>query len=119
MRRLGSYACKAERRQGVRRFRPEMRRVADERARMLEMASVALRDERMFPHYQPKVCLKTEGLRHATKRCGCRSSNANQTQGYLFSRPVPAQEVPSALMQGMLQWGVTARSSAAKRRTAG
>lgn len=56
---LALYACKAERRQGVRRFRPEMRRVADERARMLEMASVALRDERMFPYYQPKVCLKT------------------------------------------------------------
>jgi hypothetical protein len=36
-----------------------MREAADERARMLETASTALRDDRMFPYYQPKVCLKT------------------------------------------------------------
>ena len=59
---LALYACKAERQNGIRRFQPAMREAANERARMLETASAALRDDRMLPYYQPKVCLKTGTL---------------------------------------------------------
>jgi diguanylate cyclase (GGDEF)-like protein/PAS domain S-box-containing protein len=59
---LALYACKADRQNGIRRFHPAMREAANERMRMLETASAALRDERLFPYYQPKVCLKTGTL---------------------------------------------------------
>src|SRR5690606_30267748 len=59
---LALYACKAERQKGVQRFQPEMRKAANERARMLDTASAALRENRIFPYYQAKVCLKTGTL---------------------------------------------------------
>lgn len=39
-----------------------MRDAFQKRARMLEMASHALKEDRIWPHYQPKVCLKTGTL---------------------------------------------------------
>ena len=59
---LALYACKADKLAGLRIFRPEMRAAADTRATMLELASSALREERISAYYQPKVCLKTGTL---------------------------------------------------------
>jgi diguanylate cyclase (GGDEF)-like protein/PAS domain S-box-containing protein len=59
---LALYACKAERQKGVQRFQPKMRKASSERARMLDTASAALRENRIFPYYQAKVCLQTGTL---------------------------------------------------------
>ena len=60
---LALYACKADAQNSIIRFKPEMRARANNRAAMLEIARSALREERIWAHYQPKVCLKT-GLLH-------------------------------------------------------
>jgi diguanylate cyclase (GGDEF)-like protein/PAS domain S-box-containing protein len=56
---LALYAAKADLPGTVRGFRPEMREKSEERRRMLEAARAALRDDRIVPFYQPKVCLRT------------------------------------------------------------
>lgn len=56
---LALYACKAVAQNTIVQFKPEMRARADTRAAMLEIAGSALREERIWAHYQPKVCLKT------------------------------------------------------------
>lgn len=59
---LALYACKSETRKSPCSFRPEMRSRVDARSIMLELADAALREDRIWAHYQPKVCLKTGTL---------------------------------------------------------
>lgn len=56
---LALYAAKSELPGTVYLFQPELREKAAERRRMLDAARAALRDDRIVPFYQPKVCLKT------------------------------------------------------------
>ena len=56
---LALYAAKADLPGTVYLFHPELREKAAERRRMLDAARAALRDDRIVPFYQPKVCLRT------------------------------------------------------------
>jgi len=54
---LALYAVKANGAANVEAFRPELRRAVDVRKGMLRDARDALRDDRIIPFYQPKICL--------------------------------------------------------------
>ncbi len=56
---LALYAAKAAGPNAIRSFAPSMRDVAERQKRMLADARQALDDHRVFPFYQPKVCLRT------------------------------------------------------------
>jgi diguanylate cyclase (GGDEF)-like protein/PAS domain S-box-containing protein len=56
---LALYAAKSEGVGRLRYFQPDMRDAAARRAQMLSNARAALRDDRIVPFYQPKVCLRT------------------------------------------------------------
>jgi diguanylate cyclase (GGDEF)-like protein/PAS domain S-box-containing protein len=56
---LALHAAKAELPGTVFLFRPELRKKSEETRRMLDAARAALRDDRIVPFYQPKICLKT------------------------------------------------------------
>jgi diguanylate cyclase (GGDEF)-like protein/PAS domain S-box-containing protein len=56
---LALQAAKAELPGTLCVFRPELRERSEERRRMLDAARAALRDDRIVPFYQPKVCLRT------------------------------------------------------------
>ncbi|MCO6419792.1 EAL domain-containing protein [Siccirubricoccus sp. KC 17139] len=59
---LALYAAKAAGPGSIRGFRPAMRQEAERRATMLREARQALADDRVVPHYQPKICLRTGAL---------------------------------------------------------
>lgn len=56
---LALYAAKREGVGRLRYFQPDMRDAAARRLQMLSDARAALRDDRVVPFYQPKVCLRT------------------------------------------------------------
>lgn len=56
---LALYAAKAAGPNAIRSFAPSMRDAAERQKRMLSDARRALEQDRIFPFYQPKVCLRT------------------------------------------------------------
>jgi len=56
---LALYGAKSDGRGRVSLFHPDMGLEAERRVAMLERAKSALRDDRILPFYQPKVCLRT------------------------------------------------------------
>ncbi|MDO9487742.1 MAG: EAL domain-containing protein, partial [Sphingomonadaceae bacterium] len=59
---LALYVAKAAGPNAIRAFTPEMRDAAERQKRMLADARRALEQRRIFPFYQPKVCLRTGRL---------------------------------------------------------
>lgn len=59
---LALYVAKAAGPNAIRSFTPEMRDAAERQKRMLADARQALDGRRVFPFYQPKVCLRTGKL---------------------------------------------------------
>ncbi|WP_162140532.1 sensor domain-containing protein [Sphingomonas sp. PR090111-T3T-6A] len=57
---IALYAGKADCRGSLSIFDPAMRTILDRRTSMLRLARAALRDDRIMPFYQPKVCLLDE-----------------------------------------------------------
>ncbi|HEY0113355.1 MAG TPA: EAL domain-containing protein [Allosphingosinicella sp.] len=56
---LALYSTKAAGGAGLSFFRPQMRMEMQKRASMLSLAHTALREDRIVPHYQPKVDLRS------------------------------------------------------------
>jgi diguanylate cyclase (GGDEF)-like protein/PAS domain S-box-containing protein len=56
---IALYVAKTQGRGHVRRFTPDMRSIIESRTESLRMARAALEEDRIRPHYQPKVDLKS------------------------------------------------------------
>ncbi len=56
---IALYAAKAQTRGSLLTFQPQMRADLQRRSSMLSIARDAVRDDRIVPHYQPKVALDT------------------------------------------------------------
>jgi len=65
--RTALYVAKAAGPNAIRTFVPAMRDSAERQKRMLADARRALEQDRVFPFYQPKVCLRTGKLLVAPK----------------------------------------------------
>ncbi len=56
---IALYVAKTQGRGRVRRFSPDMRSIIESRSESLRLARSALEEDRIVPHYQPKVDLRT------------------------------------------------------------